>query len=395
MGLLSRSAAVDSSSSFAVASTIDEVESLRPEWEALQPSSPTSDLDVFLTYLRHAPGVVRPHVVRVEQDGQPALLVARVEDQRLPARLGYATVLNPLVRTITVAYGGVLGRADAETAPALVDSLWRSVSRKEADLVRIRLLEQGSALHTAATEGAPRLLYDRFAEPLPHWRAALPSSFDEFIARRAKKVRWQARRDATRLQEVYGDGLAVRPFRTSDGLDRLFEDSAAVHSTTYQSALGVGFSTSELQRRLTKLAMDRGRFRGYLLYLRGKPVAFCHGTLHRNTFWLETTGFNPAYADYRPGGFLLMRLIGDLCAEGTADTFDFGFGDATYKRQLGDEVRLEQDVSVWALRPKTIDLSLTRAMLGWTTRCAKRLLRGQRIAKARRLWRMRATPGGS
>ena len=378
-------------SGVSVARTIEDVEALRPEWEALGGRALTSDLDYFLTYLRYAPGVVRPHVVRVEQDGELALLVGRVEDQRLPAKLGYATVSNPRVRMAVVAYGGVLGRADETTAPGLVAALRRSLSPKDADLVRVRMLEPGSALHTAATEGVPRLRLDRLADPLPHWRAALPGSLDEFLARRKKKVRWQARKDVAGLREVYGDDVSVRVFRTPDGLDRLFEDSGTVHRTTYQSALGVGFSADELHRRLTELMMERGWFRGYVLYLREQPVAFCHGNVYRNTFGLDATGFDPAFAESRPGGFLLMRLIEDLCADETVHAFDFGFGDATYKRQLGDESWLEQDVAVWARRPRSIRLGLTRTALAGANGTARAVLRrGGLVARARRAWRTRA-----
>lgn len=383
-------------STFTVARTLEEVESLRPEWEALQPSSPTGDLDVFLTYLRHAPGVVRPHVVRVVHQGRPVLVVARVEDRRRPASLGYATVSNPRVRMVTVAYGGCLGRVDEASAPAVVDALRRSIGRREADLVRLRMIQPGSPLHAAATEGAPRLSRDRFERPALHWRAALPGSFEDFLARRPKKVRWQARKDAARLVETFGDDLAVRRFRTSDGLDRLFEDSAEIHRTSYQAGLGVGLQHSALQRALTSLGVDRGWFRGVLLYLRGAPVAFCHGSLYRNTFWLETTAFNPAYAEYRPGAFLLMRLIEDLCAEGTANAFDFGFGDATYKRQLGDDGRLEQDFTVWGRHPKAMRVHLTRTAVLAAEHSARSLLGRRRLlTRTRRLWRDRAAGDGS
>lgn len=378
-------------SGVSVARTIEDVEALRPEWEALRSPTLTSDLDYILTYLRHAPGVVRPHVVRVEQDGGPALLVGRVEDQRLPAKLGYATISNPRVRTVVVAYGGFLGRADAATAPRVVEALRRSVSPREADLVRMRMLEVGAALHAAAIEQAPRARLDRLAEPLLHWRASLPGSLDEFLARRKKKVRWQARKDAAVLRDTYGDDVSVRVFRTADGLDRLFEDSGAVHRTTYQAALGVGFSADELHRRLTELMMERGWFRGYVLYLRDRPVAFCHGHVYRHRFGLDATGFDPAYAESRPGGFLLMRLIEDLCADPAVTTFDFGFGDATYKRQLGDESWLEQDVSVWARRPRPIRLGLTRTGLAAANTAARALLRrGGLVSDARRRWRTRA-----
>jgi CelD/BcsL family acetyltransferase involved in cellulose biosynthesis len=388
--------AVGTRSRVSVARTFEDVEALRPEWEALQSSALTSDLDFFLTYLRHAPGVVRPHVVHVEEDGRRALLVGRLEDQRLPAKLGYATVSNPRVRTIVVAYGGVLGDADEASAPNLVDALWRSVSPKEADLVRIRMLKLGSPFHTVASERAPRLRRDRLAEPLPHWRSTLPGSLDEFLALRKKKVRWQARKDAVNMREAYGDDVSVRVFRAPEDLDRLFEDSAAVHRTTYQAGLGVGFSSDELHRRLAQLTMERGWFRGYVLYLRDEPVAFCHGNVYRNTFGLDATGFDPAHAESRPGGFLLMRLIEDLCADESVHAFDFGFGDATYKRQLGDESWLERDVSVWTPRPRSIRLNMTRTVLAGADSAARAVLRrGGLVTRARRIWRRRASQGGS
>jgi CelD/BcsL family acetyltransferase involved in cellulose biosynthesis len=379
-----------------VARTLEDVEALRPDWEALGSRALTSDLDFFLTYLRHAPGVVRPHVVHVDQNDVRALLVGRVENQRLPAKLGYATVSNPRVRTLVVAYGGIFDGGDAARAPDLIAALWGSVSPGDVDLVRIRMLEIESALHAAATDRAPRLRLDRLGEPLLHWRSALPGSLDEFLAPRKKKVRWQARRDAAQLREAYGDELTVRVFRSPGELDRLFEDTGAVHRTTYQAALGVGFSNDELHRRLTELTMERGWFRGYVLYLREQPVAFCHGNVYGTTFGLDATGFDPAHADSRPGGFLLMRLIEDLCADPAVEAFDFGFGDATYKRQLGDETWLEQDVGVWAPRLRPLRIGLTRTALAGANGAARALLRrGGLVASARRRWRTRAAQRGS
>src|SRR5688500_16615065 len=65
----------DPSTSVRVARNEDEVEALRPEWEALQGEELMSDIDFFLTYARNAPGMIRPHVVLVERDGSPRALV--------------------------------------------------------------------------------------------------------------------------------------------------------------------------------------------------------------------------------------------------------------------------------------------------------------------------------
>ena len=97
--------------------------------------------------------------------------------------------------------------------------------------------------------------------------------------------------------------------------------------------------------------MDRGWFRGYVLYLRDTPAAFWHGNAYRGVFGAGATAFDPAFGDDRPGTYLLMRLVEDLAADPSVHTLDFGFGDAEYKRHFGDESWLEEDVARPASRP--------------------------------------------
>jgi hypothetical protein len=228
--------------------------------------------------------------VLLEDEGEPtALVVAQLEESEVPARLGYRTLFAPTMRTLKVVYGGILGPTDAEGTRAALAALHASLEDAEIELVRIRALERGSPVHVAVTEEAPVLRRELFGRPTPHWRADVGCSYEEFLARRKKKVRWQARRDATRLEETYGDELEVRVFRSRDELPQLFADTATVHAKTYQNALGVGFSSERLNRRLTEVAMERGWFRGYVLYLRGKPVAFWHGNAYRGVFGLGPT----------------------------------------------------------------------------------------------------------
>ncbi|HXV56799.1 MAG TPA: GNAT family N-acetyltransferase, partial [Gaiellaceae bacterium] len=283
---------------------------------------------------------------------------------------------------------------DERRAEVVLQALARTLDPGEADLVRLRGLDTAGSLHATASGEASWLRRERPAHSLVHWRSAIPGTLDEFLAPRKKKVRWQARKDLASLGEKYGDELEVRVFLGPDELDRLFRDSEAIHRTTYQSALGVGFSTGELHRRLTELAMARGWFRGYVLYLRGKPVAFWHGNAYHGTFGLGATGYDPAYADDRPGGFLLMRLIEDLCADEAVHTLDFGFGDATYKRQLGDESRVEEDVAVFAPTAKAVAVNLARTTLHSVTGAlAGALARSGRLARAKKRWRGRLAGG--
>jgi CelD/BcsL family acetyltransferase involved in cellulose biosynthesis len=355
-----------------VARTLDEVEALRPTWAALQSPFLTSDLDFVLAYVENTRGVHRPHaVVLSDESGPVALVSGRIEDAPLPARLGPKTVLNPTVRSLTVTYGGFMGQVDGTTTPQLLAALQESVEPGEIDIIRMRMLDLDSPVRTAAIEGSPFLRREHFSAQMPHWRTQISGSLDEFLARRSRRRRESVRRYAKRLEKTYGDGARIEIFRTRDQIDHLFADSALIHRETYQHVLGVGFSDEKVQRALTELAMDRGWFRGYILYLNDAPAAFWHGNAYKGVFGIGATGFDPAFADARPGTYLLMRAVEDLAADGSVHTLDFGFGDAEYKRHFGDECRPEEDVVLVERRARPLALNLARTGLQGTTKVAR------------------------
>jgi CelD/BcsL family acetyltransferase involved in cellulose biosynthesis len=376
------------------ARTVERVEELRPVWQSLEGQRFTSDIDVFLTVVRHAPGVVRPHVVVFEQAGDPVSLVAgRLEDVTLPARLGYVGI-SPRLRMLTVAYGGVLG--EHPDPAGLLDGLRESLEDERFDLVRLRMLTVGSPLHSAAREHTGVLRRRRFERALLHWRCAVPDSLDEFMAMRSKERRRHIRRYQRRLEEAFPGEVEVRRFTDRADLDRLFADSERVQKRTYQRTLGVGFADDELTKELTGLAMDQGWFQGVVLYLRGEPAAFWHGSAYRGTFGTSVTGYDPALAEHRPGTYLFMKLVEGLCADDGVHTLDFGFGDAEYKRSFGDASVLEEDAVVFEPRPRPLAVNAAEsALLGTATLARSMLARGGGVEKARRAWRRRlARPGG-
>ena len=376
-----------------VARSFEEAEEFRPAWERLQNDRLTSDMDFFLTYCRHTPGVVGPHLVLLEEDGEPVALAAgRLEETRLPARLGYKVVLDTRVRALTVVYGGLLG--DTASLPGLLSALSDSVKHEHLDLVRFRMLELGSSQHSALTDAAPLLRKQRFAPRLRHWRAALPGTLDDFLAQRSRRRRESVRRYSRRLERTYGDDARVEVVRDGAGLDKLFAESKLIHRETYQHVLGVGFSDETVQRRLAELTAARGWFRGYMLYLRDQPAAFWHGNVYRGSFGVMSTGFDPAFADDRPGTYLLMQAVEDLSGDGSAKLMDFGFGDADYKRHFGDGFVEEQDVGIFERRPRTIALNAVHSTLGGATAAGRAVAGGTGAVTSIRRRRRRGQHAG-
>lgn len=379
------------------ARSAEELEGLRPVWSSFDAEVVNADIDYHLMLVERRPEALRPHVLLVEEDGAPAaLVVGRVEDVRLPAKLGYTTLWRPRVRALTVSYGGVLGRDDARTAAVVLAEILAALRRGEADVARLRNLKVGSPLHRAARTQPGLLSRDRLTIPSRHWRARLTGSYDDYLARRSGKTRSNLRRYGRKFEAAFPDAIEFRTFRDDAELDRLLADTGAVYDATYQRALGVGFSDSGIEREVTNLTLARGWFRGFVLYVEGKPCAFWHGIRYGRVFSTGPTGYDPAFGSHRVGTYVLGRMVEELSREEDLDWIDFGFGDAEYKQHFGDESWEEEDVLVWAPRLRAARLSLTRTALLAADRSARAVL-GRRglLTKTRTLWRRRAAGGGS
>ena len=376
-----------------VARTIEEVEGLRDVWEALQPERLTADFDYHLTVLRHAPAVVRPHVVVLEHNDSPAALaVGRVEEIDLTARVGYATVLSPRVRALTISQGGLLG-VDGQAAEPLFAALSGALAQDDLHVLRLRLLRVGERVHELAHSRPGLLTRQYLGVQVERWRARVPATFDDYLAARSSKTRSNVKRYARRLEDRFGDGVSFRVFRTPDELEELMRDTEAVHVKTYQHGMGAGLKGTELERRLRELAAERGWFHGFVLYLDDAPAAFWHGTAYRGVFYTGPTGYDPAHRDLRLGTYVLGKMVEKLCGE--VDWMDFGSGDAEYKRHFSDENRLEEDVTVFASRPRPVAINLAQTTVRGASRASKAVLaKSGRLRAARRAWRGRLAGNG-
>ena len=172
------------------ARSVEELEQVADAWERLRGHEVVADREHFLTVLGLRPEAIRPHVVLLERDGEPAAMaVGRIEDVKLPARIGYRTIVAPRLRTLTVVPGGFLGDTSEPVARRLLDELRGALAAGEADVLRLRTLELGTPLHTLARTVPPARVRDRFGKPSVRWTVAIPDSFDEFLRARSKSMR--------------------------------------------------------------------------------------------------------------------------------------------------------------------------------------------------------------
>jgi len=373
-----------------ISRTLDQVYSLRDTWTRFQ-SHPNSDIDYYLTVAQCRPEILRPHVLAVTSKGTPeTILVGRVENTRLELKVGYKTLPGPRVRCLTLIQAGLLGNASNENCSELVGSIWKSLSEGEADLACFHHLKVDSPLYRTALDVPGILSRDWFPVTNQHWRIRVPSSFEELCQGLSPNTRHNLRRYPARLRKAFGKDLVVRSFKDTTHREQLFTDTEAVAAKSYHRGLGVGFINNPETSRLISLALDRGWFRAYILYLRGTPCAFWNGLRYGNTFFTGTTAYDFTYHQFRPGTFLFQTMLEDLCHEGGIEAVDFGLGDAQYKRDWADDNWQESSVYMFAPTLRGLPLSALRASLMLPDRLARRvLIQTGLLANAKRIWRDR------
>lgn len=373
--------------------SVPELASVRDAWRRLQDDQIVADPD-FFEVSQQDPIVVRPHVVLLERSGDvDAMLVGRVERLRLRSRLGYQTVYAPEVRSITVLNGGILGDVDDGGFRRMLACIRGSLADGEADIAIFRYLPVDSPFYRIASTEVPFLGRQHFADSEVRWELELPESVDDILRLSSGKTRQKLMSYVRKLERTYEGRLAVRRYVRPEEIDDFFRAVEAIAPKTYQHALGVALRDTPVQRERTRLALERGWFRGYVLQLDGRPCSFQYGELYRGRFRLGRPGYDPALSHLRVGTYLLLKAFEDLCADETARIVDFGIGEAEYKERFGTTSVREGNVIVYAPTFRGARLNLTRTALESSIRMTKRVAgRGKLARSLKRRFRERAGP---
>jgi hypothetical protein len=277
------------------------------------------------------------------------------------------------------------------------------LGRGRVDQLSFRNLPPGSALHAAlvARDGAaPRVVRERKVRRIA--RLADPATGAR-IEPHMSQMRARLRRATKRLEKEFENRIEIEKITTAERVDAFVSAAASIVGQTYQAALGVGVrDTPEYRALLAELAHE-GELRAYLMRAHGEPVAHAVGELSRRrhggagvpTFTLAATGFLPRHAKVSPGIALVAHVVEDIAAEGVA-VFDFGWGEAEYKRRLGNDVVEEEDVRLYARAPRAalsglLDAAFVVARPRIEAFLAERELRGSLLGRWRERLRRRVS----
>lgn len=370
--------------------TVEEIESIREAWERMQ-WHPNSDIDYYLMLNDSRPEIVRPHIIALDVDGEPkTLLIGRIETTRLDLKMGYLSILRPMVQCLSIVYGGWLGDTTIPSCRLLIAALLDVLRQGDADVVFINHLPTDSNMYNVAVTALGWWRRDHFLSNGVHWKAIIQNSYDEYCLHRSVNTRHNLRKWPKKLSRDYGERLKVRRFDSLDDFELAMQDMNTIATKTYQRGMGLGFRDDIQTRKRFEFHFERKRFCAYILYIDDKPIAFWNGLRYGATFFGDTNGYDPDYSRYRPGHFILLRLIEDLCADKTIEALDFGFGDAEYKRELCDRYWTEASVYLFSSSLKGTAIYVIRTMLAGVSRCLENLVRRvNRLEYAKKLWRGR------
>lgn len=361
-----------------------EIPALEEAWRSFQ-THPWSDVDYYLEILARQGEFVRPHILILEREGRPVGLVAgHVRSDALPWKIGSFTLGRSRARLLWVGAGGVTGETSAAAAGVIVGELSAALARGEADAAYLHQIDATSPLG-AELQRAPRLTRDRGARASGGWLLELPGSYGDFLSSRTKSVRRHIKRYSQALERELGTELVIVCHREAGALERLVDDSEAVARQTYHRKMLVGFEDTPEVRRFFAHALSAGWMRGYVLYARGRPIAFWHGLVYRGTLFTRDTGYDPSCAALRPGQYLLNKVIEELCRTREVERVDYGVMELDYKRNFGSRRYERTSVYLFSRRPKGLVLSTLRSASALAERVARRVLGGRARAWARKL----------
>jgi len=217
------------------------------------------------------------------------------------------------------------------------------------------------------------LCSDHLIQPQARRVCEFPETNKAFLASLSQNERYQHRKRSRKLEQDFS-GCEIELFATPETVDRLMQDAETIAKTSYQRGLGVGFAqTPIIQARLDYEARI-GWLRAYVLYLNKQPAAFWIGSFRNRTFLSDYLAFDPTYAQYGPGLYLMVKVMEELHDDtpSAAKCIDFGIGDAIYKERLSNRNWLESPVYIFAPNAKGMGVNILRSAVGALSGLAKR-----------------------
>jgi len=318
--------------------------SWRTLFESDRAAQITQHPDYVLTELRFAQTPPRcPACVVAVQRGGKEIAAAVLVPKSIGGEKKFGPAWN--LAGYRLAGGRCLGDESNDVREALLSGIRQQLMEARADFLLIEDLDTADPLLTQMeTHRAGLTLFRPTAAQTRH-RIVFPESFDAWWSGFSSKTRNTLKRKVKAFGEARLERITL-PEQVPDFLTH----ARTISEKSWQTELlGLRIRNDERELHLFHGLASEGTLRSYLLWQGGRPVSFCIGTQFNGLFNYEEVAYDRDVSRSSPGQVLVLKMLEDLFAEDSPRVFDFGGGDAEYKRQFGNAV--SESGPVWLLRP--------------------------------------------
>lgn len=351
-----------------VARSLKEVEAIRTIWEEMQSKECypiiNSDIDRYISVVEGNDRETEWYVMLARKNSRPiAMTIARIQQVPIELKLGYKTFLSPTLKCLGVTYGGIIGQLTKNVCEMFVKELMKALSRGEADIIRFNHLRTDSQMYRAAKAIPGFLCRNHFSKMEPHWQTFIPNHADKVQKMVSKKHQRDIARCVRKLEKACSGPVDIVSYHENDDLEEFIHIASRIANSTYKGALGVGFSNNALTRSLIWQSEKNKWLRAYVLYAGTEPVAFELGSVYSNVYFAQQASFDPRWRSYGPGTILQLRIFKELSREREVNIYDYGTGDAVYKRRFGDNYWQEASVYIFAPRVYPVAVNMLQSAI--------------------------------
>jgi len=340
--------------------TLDELESLAPQWRSLAQGRPFLGPEWLIAWWRHF-GLVRGRTLSVivvcDDQNEPVAIAPLFREASLlhgptlrflgsgevcseylsiPCQEGWQ---RPAAEAIADYLTGAAAACSGPTATAWESLRLESVSANDTtvQLLCEALAQRGGATHS---HEAPNC-----------WRVDLPESWEEYLAMLSKSHRKRVRRlerayfDTGRAKQV----TATTPAQWEQGFRILVDLHARRWAARGEAGVFDNVAMHAFHRAATAALLTSNQLRLSWLEIDGQPVAVEYSLVGGGILHAYQSGMDPEAGEHEPGTLTLIATFRAAIVEGLS-AIDFLRGDEPYKQHWRAEPRGNREVRVLANR---------------------------------------------
>ena len=304
----------------------------------------TQHPDVVLTDLRFSrePQHRSPVLVTCQRGG-PRIAAAVLVPKSIAGEKRFGPAWN--LQGFRLAGNRIIGDQSPESQQAVLSAIRDHMTATRADFLLAEDVESDDTLIAAGEHPCVGLKTFHPAPPQRRHRIQLPDSLDEYWQKFNSKSRNTLRRKVKQFGEC-----RLERITNTDQVSDFLEHAQTVARNSWQSdLLGLRIHNDDCELQLFTELASLNALRCYLLWKDDAPVSFCIGTQHNGVFHYEEVGYHRDFSRKSPGQVLVIKMLEDMFAHDPPSIFDFGGGDAEYKRQFGNAIG--ESGHIWLLRP--------------------------------------------